>query len=272
MPHIKIILTISFILLSLCQFAQPGTTADNKGQIDDWNNWNFRVGPYFWFISLKGEIVRPPEPPVIEQPIYVPPEFKVDASFKEIKSSIRFAGMLTGIYRNKLLITQFHFTTINLESKALTPHEILLQNSVIRWSFYSGDIEAGYRLVVKEKFEMDILGGLKLAYFKIGASTDLLGFKSISGERDKFWLDPILAVNLMYKPWKRWELVAYADWGPDFFDKDYTYQYLSGVNFLISRRFFTTLGFRDHFLELPNESATYNGRIKGLFFRIGVQF
>jgi hypothetical protein len=261
------------LLLVLSLFLFLSLMAQKKPKEDpNWDQWNFRIGPYFWFISMDGELIRPPEPPSIFQPIYTPPKISIDASFKEIKSSIKFAGMLTGVYRNKLLITQFHFTGIILESKAITPNEFLLQNSIIRWTYFSGDFEAGYRMLKKKKLEVDILGGLKLAYIKIGVATDILGIKSISGEREHLILDPVIAANFIYRPWKRWELLLYCDWGPDFLSKDITYQYMSGVNFLISKNVFVSLGYRDHFLELPYENASYNGRLKGVFLRFGAQF
>ena len=102
--------------------------------------------------------------------------------------------------------------------------------------------------------------------------TDILGISSYSGERDQLILDPVLAVNFTYSPWKRWELVIYGDWGPDFISKDYTYQYMTGINFLISKNVFVTLGYRDHFLELPYDNASYNGHINGVLFRVGAQF
>lgn len=257
-----------FFLMSTSVLGQKNHELDSV-----YNKWNFRLGPYFWFIGLEGEVVRPPEPPEVGTlPIEIPLRYRIDVSFKDIKSSIKLAALFSGIYRNKYFITQFNFTGIVLESEAITPYEYVLQNNIIKLSYYTGDISAGYRILKDKKIDLDVLLGLKLLYTKIGLSTNILGTWTTGGERDIFWIDPVLAINFKYRPFNRVEITSYGDYGSNFFDDDITFQYMLGVNYVISKYFFVSLGYQDHYLKLLNDDAIYNGRIKGLILRLGVQF
>jgi hypothetical protein len=229
-----------------------------------WHEWKFRIGPYFWFFGLDGEFEEPPNPPEINSlPGDPPPRYSIDVGFKDISNSLKFAGMLTGVYRNKYLITQFQFTGLNLESHLITPKDYVLQDNVIRFSYYSGDFGIGYRAIKRPKFDFEILAGFKFLYTKVTASSNLFGQKV---------MEPVLSSNFRYHPWNRWEFTLYGDWGANLFDQDYTYQYLIGTTFYISRKVFITLGYRDQYVQQPNEKAIFNGRMNGYLVRLGLQF
>jgi hypothetical protein len=56
--------TIIFYIL-IFSFLWSGTPsfAQEKQKLDSaWNNWNFRISPFFWFIGFEGTIYRPPYP------------------------------------------------------------------------------------------------------------------------------------------------------------------------------------------------------------------
>jgi hypothetical protein len=200
-----------------------------------------------------------------------PPKSDIDVGFKEIRSSIKFAMALTGQYRNRHVVAQFHFTSLVMESEAITPYEILLQSSKMSLSYFSGDFGVGYRILKDRKIEWDALLGLKYIYFKVGLATDLLGTYTIEGARDHFWIDPAIATNFKYRPHPRFELVSYGDLGSSF-GRDINYQLLVGVNYIISKHWFATLGYRHIHAEVFDEEAIYNGYIHGMLLRIGAQF
>lgn len=235
-----------------------------------WNNWNFRISPFFWYIGFEGTIYRPPEP--VHYPIPPPPKYEIDVGFKDIKNSIKFALMLAGQYRNKHIVAQFHFSSLILESEAITPHELLLQDNILKLNYFSGDLDLGYRVVKHPKFEFDAMLGLKFIYFKIGLKTNLLGKVEVEGERDNLWIDPAVGVNLLYRPHKKIEFTGYADIGPDFLDNVFSYQVILGANYLFTKTFMISLGYRVYAMEIPAEEAIFDGKIKGWIMRIGFQF
>lgn len=262
---IVLILIFSLLFVNVESFAKEKQKADSS-----WNDWKFRISPYFWYIGFEGTIYKPPVPTLT--PIPPPPKYEIDVGFKDIKNSIKFAIMLAGQYRSKNFVSQFNFASLILESEAITPLELLLQDNVINLHYYSGDLGIGYRIVKHSKFEFDALLGMKFIYFKIALATKLAGIIPVDGERDKLWIDPVIGANLKYKPHKKIEFLGYADIGPAFPDHVYSYQVMLGANYLFTKTFHMSLGYRLYSLEFPTEEAIFNGQVKGWLMKIGFQF
>lgn len=234
-----------------------------------WNNWNFRISPYFWYIGFKGTIYRPPTPSNFPEP---PPKYEIDVGFKDIKNSIKFALMLAGQYRNDHIIAQFNVSSLVLESEAITPLDLLLQDNIVNLTYVGGDLGIGYRVVKNPKFEFDALLGVKFVYFKIGLSTNLPGIVEINGERDRLWVDPVLGINLKYRPFRKVEFVGYADIGPSALNDIFTSQVMAGASYVFTKTFLLTIGYRYYTVEFPKSEAIFNGAIKGWIMKIGFQF
>ncbi len=198
------ILIISFLWSGTPSFAREKQKTDST-----LNNWNFRISPFFWFIGFQGTIYKPPEPALT--PIPPPPKYEIDVGFKDIRHSIKFALMLAGQYRNEHIVAQFNFSSLILESEAITPWELLLQDNIINLTYFAGDVGVGYRVVKNPKFEFDALLGLKFMYFKIGLKTNLAGIVPVEGERDNLWVDPVVGMNVKYIPHRKIEFAGYAD-------------------------------------------------------------
>jgi hypothetical protein len=258
------------MLICLLLFAVLSAQGKNKHPEDStWNNWHFRISPYFWYIGFKGEIYRPPEPVQIPE---LEPSYEIDVGFKDIKNSIQFAMMLAGKYRGQKIVTQFNFASLVLESEAITPFDLLLQDIVVNFSFFSGDLAVGYRVIRKDKFELDALLGLKFIYFKIGGRSKVLGTIPLEGARSVTWIDPVIGTNIIYRPIKRIELVLYADYGGNLLGSQLSYQAIGGVNFLVTRTFQIMAGYRVWGVEHNFDDAIFNGQVKGWYTRIGFQF
>lgn len=235
-----------------------------------WNEWQFRISPYFWLIGFKGTIYRPPQP--TQLPIPPPPKHEIDVSFQDIRHSIKFAAMLAGRYRGKHIITQFNFASLILESEAITPFELILQDIILKLIYFSGDLAVGYRFIRTNKFELDGLVGLKFIYFKIGGRSKVLGKIPLEGERDHLWMDPVLGVNILYRPHKRIELGGYADYGGPLTGSRVSYQAVTGGTYHVSRLFHISLGYRIWGVEHGVQEAIFNGHVKGWLVRFGFQF
>ena len=235
-----------------------------------WDDWKFRISPYFWFIGLKGEIVRPPTPanPILPPP----PKYDVDVGFKDIRNSIKFALMLAGQYRGNRVVAQFNFSSLILESEAITPGELVLQGNIVKLTYFGGDLEVGYRVLKKPKFELDALAGLKFFYFGIDLTTTIAGRLEVEGARDKGWIDPILGVNLRYRPHKKVSLIGYGDVHIPGIGSDFSSQFITVAQYHFTPTFYTSLGYRAYFLKIPEDEAIFNGQLRGWIARIGFQF
>ena len=255
----------SFLLSGTLTFAQEKQKTDST-----WNNWNFRISPFFWYIGFKGTIYKPPEPTLT--PIPPPPKYEIDVGFKDIKNSIKFALMLAGQYKNEHIVAQFNLSSLILESEAITPWELLLEDNIINLTYFAGDVGVGYRVIKNPKFELDALLGMKFIYFKIGLKTNLSGIVPIEGERDRLWIDPVVGINVKYIPHRKIEFAGYADIGPAFPDNIYDYQAMLGASYLFTKTFHMSLGYRAYHIEFPTDEAIFNGTIKGWIMKAGFQF
>jgi hypothetical protein len=246
-----------------------GLGISDQKQDSTWNDWNFRISPFFWYIGFKGTIYRPPQP--VQMPEPPPPKYEIDVGFNDIKNSIKFALMLAGQYRNEHIVTQFNFSSLILESEAITPLELLLKDNIINLKYFGGDLGLGYRVVKKPKFEFDVLLGVKFVYFDIGLTSKVAGTAK-KYERSQLWIDSSIGTNLKYRPHHRIEFYGYADYGPPVIDKIDSYQFMAGASYLISRTVHLSLGYRLYHLDFPKEESIYVGDIKGWIMRLGFQF
>jgi hypothetical protein len=235
-----------------------------------WNDWNFRVSPYFWFIGLEGEIYRPPQIGNFPEP--PPPKYDIDVGFKDIKNSIKFALMLAGQYRGNRIVGQFNFSTLILESEAITPLELIFQDNVIELTYFGGDVAIGYRVIRNPKFEMDALGGLKFLYFGIDLKTKLTGAVEVEGARSKGWMDPTLGINLRFNPHRKINFLGYGDISIPRIGTDFSGQFIAVAQYHFTPAFYTSLGYRSYFVEIPDSEAIFSGQIKGGIIRVGFQF
>jgi len=235
------------------------------------NEWNFRISPYFWFIGFNGTIYRPPVPSNLPQ-IEPPPEYDIDISFKEIAAHLKFAIMAAGEYRHNRFVTQFNITSVILDGDAVTPLDFILQDVYLHFGYVSGDLTAGHHFIFNDKLEIAGMAGFKYMYFDIRGSSSLLGNVEFEGERDFFWMDPVFATRIKYKPHKRVELATYSDIGGFISGKDLNYQVIGTANYIVSKWFLVSLGYRLWGIKVDEDEALYNGQIKGLIVRVGFQF
>lgn len=252
-------------------FLSNVSNASNRSELDSTiYNWNIRIVPYFWFVGFKGEIIRPPTISSLVEPEPIESR-EIDVNFMDISNSIKFALMLSSKFKSEYVVAQINITSLVLESEVFTPWEVLLHDNIVRFTYLSGDFEVGYRVIKTNKIELDALLGVKFVYSKIGLTSEVSEFYTVDGERDLFWIDPAIAVNFQYRPHPRIELVSYGDFGA-LIGSEYTYQFLFGANYIISKHFLISFGYRNYFVNYAQEEAIYNGRIDGYFARIGVQF
>ena len=241
-------------------------------QVPKLDKWNFRISPYFWFVSFDGTIYRPPVPDIPSQQPQPIPSYDIDISFKEVASHLKFAIMAAGEYRHKRFVTQFNIASVIIDGEVVTPHELILQDVFLHFGYVSGDFTVGHQFIMNDKLEIAGVAGLKYIYFDIKGSASLFGKVNFDGERDFIWLDPIFGARIKYKPHKRIELVTYSDIGGFLFGDEMNYQFIGTANYIVSKWFLFSLGYRLWGLNVNKSEALYNGEIKGFVLRLGFQF
>lgn len=239
-----------------------------KTDTTNYNNWNFRISPYFWFVGFKGTIYRPPQPTLLPDP---EPSKEIDVSYGDIHNHLKFALMIAGEYRGKNLTFQFNSSSIVLQSEFFTPLEILLQGIVVNFTFSSGDASVGYRIIKSDKIDLDAIIGLKFVFFKLKAGANLLGIKDLQGERSWFLIDPVFGYKFRYRPTRKIEIMSYGDIG-FILGNELSYQLFAGATYKFTKVFHTSIIYRYWALDVPSEEAIYVGSIKGWMLRIGFQF
>ena len=143
----------------------------------------------------------------------------------------------------------------------------------MNFTYIGGDFGIGYRLIKRKRLDVDLLvGGEKFIYFDVGLSTSLLSRRDYGINRSVLWLDPVLCTNIKYRPHPRWEFVGYADIGPEFIDGYSTYQGIGVLNFVVSKHFMLSGGYRYYYVDSEREDVLYRGSIKGILLRFCAQF
>ena len=260
----------TFIIFSVFVFLSGNSYSQINNRDEKKSEWFVRISPHFWFINLKGEIIRPPSPLTPSNPLETEPGREIDINFGELKSSIKFAFMGSGQYIQNRFITRFNITSLILEGDYLTSFDFVLQDVKGRLEYLSGDIGFVYDILSKPRLNLFIIGGVKFVHMNIGIEFNAIGQFPVEGARERWYLDPVIGAYLRYRPLKRLELNAYADAG-FFLGDQFTSQAIGEINYFIAKWFYISGGYRYWYVKAPKEEAIYNGRISGLVVKIGFQ-
>ena len=263
LKKIIIFLSIFFVFL-----ISPSVSAQvDSLKIAEFNDWNFKISPFLWYVGINGTIKSPPSPSQL--PEFTPPEFDIDISFRELRNSLKFFIMIAGEYNNDRLVVLFGNTTMILEGEAVTPLDLLLQDVNYRFTYAASELSGGYRLIYHDKIDLDVLLGLRMVYTAIKASSRVIG-TTFTGERDVFWYDPILGFRFTYIPHYRLMLGAYVDFGP--IRSIDSYQVFGQAQYLFSRVFSLSLGYRQYFVNTRNDDSVFKGSMYGPYLKFGFRF
>jgi hypothetical protein len=263
----KSLVVIFFGLICFATYAQDTAKAVNvKSESRD---WQFRVGPYYWFANIEGSLERPPVPSNLPEEEH---GFEINMPYDEFQNALKFAFLVNTEYHNKKWMGVLNVTSFILEGEAITPKEILLKDSEYRLTMAFGEALVGYEVVSKKKFMIYGLAGAKVIYNDITAKAIVGGKNDFSGERDGFWVEPVVGVKVKYIPTPRIECMAYADYGPIRTKEELTNQFILNVNFLLNKWLYVAPGYRYWLFRVSKEEAIFNGTMKGFFIRIGGQF
>ena len=221
--------------------------------------------------QFEGTIYKPPVPSNLPH-IEPPPEYDIDISSQEVAAHLKFAIMAAGEYCHNRFVTQFNIASVILDGEAVTPIDLIVQNVYLHFGYVSSDLTAGHHFIFNDKLEIAGMGGFKYIHFDLKGSASLLGKVEFEGERNFLWMEPIFATRIKYRPHKRIEIATYSDIGGFLFSDEMSWQVIGTANYIVSKWFLFSLGYRVWGVKVNPDEALYNGRMKGMVIRVGFQF
>jgi hypothetical protein len=235
----------------------------------DQNDWQFRVGPYYWFVGMEASLVRPPKPSSLPE---LEPRFDLKLPYSEVQNALKFAFLMNTDFARNRWLGVLNATSFILEGDAITPKEIVLKNSNYRLAMAFGEVLGGYEIISKKKFKIQGLLGAKVIYNSISVNATYGNKEEYSGERDGLWVEPVIATQIKYLPTTRIECMLYADYGPIRSKEELTNQVYLNVSFLLNKWLYVAPGYRYWLFRLNESEAIFNGQMYGFYIRLGGQF
>ena len=238
----------------------------------DWEDWNFRLSPFFWYIGFNGTLTTPPLPPLpVQLPESEENEFDIDIGFKDVRSSIKYAMMFSGQYRNQKINVVMNYSHLILEGEAVTPLEILIRGIDYRFRHVSGDMSIQYRIIKNQKFNLDAGIGLKVVDEKIESVVNFPLDQSVDLDTTANWIDPVLSTLVRFIPHPKVDIVVYVDVGSGLIG-DLSYQSMGGISYRFTRVFSLSAGYRIWGVRKEFENAILRGNVNGWTTRLGFRF
>ena len=259
------LVTILFML-----WAVPSIlNAQKRDSVASNNDWQLRIGPYYWFIGIEASLERPPVPSTLPE---IQPQFDISIPYNEVKNSLKFAFLINTDFNKNRWLGVLNATSFILEGDAITPNEIILRNSNYRLAMAFGEALAGYEVVSKPKFRVQGFLGTKVIFNKIGVRATYGLKQQFERERQGLWIEPVIGMRIKYLPHSRIECSAYADYGPFRSKNELTNQFTLNVNVLLNKWLYVAPGYRYWMFRVNKDQAIFNGQMYGFFVRIGGQF
>jgi len=238
---------------------------------DKYAKWHFRISPFIWLPGTRGSVDVPEPPSAQPLPEPPPPYYNFNLQFDDLRTSLKFAMILTGEYRTNKISAGFSYTSLILDGQPIVNYDTLLQDNTFNLNFHTGDLVVGYRAVTNPKLNIDLYGGTRFLFLKAGVSTNLLGRQILSYDGEGVFLDPLFACRIKYIPHHRIEFVGYGDIAPFPTTTTLSFQGTFLINVLLAKNFFIAPGYKILGYRFKDENVN-NLYLYGWYMRIGVQF
>ena len=239
--------------------AKPTETTGDEAPDADKNKWKFATIGYVWFAGAHGktDVIGPVEP------------VDLDLSFGDVIKAFKFAFMGAAEARKDRLIVLGDLTFIHLDAKegiGIRDPDFLEAELDSRTAEIT--LLGGYRVVNKGPFNLDLLAGGRMNFFKTTLQLDGPN-RSAEGSVKESWLDPLVAVRANAPLGGKWSMALYGDLGGIAFGSDLTWQGVASVDYQISRKMTLGAGWRYFKVNYDHGDFLYNVRQSGplLIFR-----
>jgi hypothetical protein len=212
------------VILLLAVLA-PLVSAEEKPDKD--REWEFRVAPYFWFVSMDGNVTAKGQ------------KSDVDTDFSDIWDELNIAGMVTFDARkdNWGFLGDVIYADLG---KSKSVGSIDIDPTVkLAWVSAGGFYRLGtWKLsdaAGKDVPAVTVDGLFGARYTHIDVNLDIKGFQNRSG--DKNWLDPLVGARAFFDLSEHWMLSLHGNVGGFGVGSDFTWEALGGIGYRF--RFFS---------------------------------
>lgn len=220
----KFFVSLAAAVLSLAVLA-PLVSAEERP--DEGREWEFRVAPYFWFVSMDGNVTVKGQ------------KSDVDTDFSDIWDELNIAGMVTFDARkgNWGFLGDVIYADLG-KSKSVGGIDI---DPTVKLAWVSAG--GFYRLGTwklsdaagKDVPAVTVDGLFGARYTHIDVNLDIKGFPNRSGNKN--WLDPLVGARAFFDLSEHWTLSLHGNVGGFGVGSDFTWETLGGIGYRF--RFFS---------------------------------
>lgn len=227
--------------------ASSGEASSAQAKADE-KKWKFATIGYAWFAGAEGktDVIGPVEP------------VDLDLSFGDVIKAFKFAFMGAAEARRDRLVILGDLTFIHLDAKegiGIRDPDFLEAELDSRTAEIT--LLGGYRVVNKKSFNLDLLAGGRMNFFK--TTLQLEGpVRSAEGSNKQKWLDPLIAARATAPLGGKWSMAFYGDLGGIVFGSDVTWQGVATVDYQISRKMTLGAGWRYFKVNYDDGDFLYN--------------
>jgi hypothetical protein len=214
----KFFLILTSVVLSLAVLAPLASAEENP---DEKRGWEFRVAPYFWFVSMDGNVTAKGQ------------KSDVDTEFRDIWDELNIAGMVTFDARkgNWGFLGDAIYADLG---KSRSVGGIDIDPTVkVAWVSAGGFYRLGtWKLsdaAGKGVPAVTVDGLFGARYTHLKANLDIEGFANRSSNQD--WLDPLVGARALFDLSKHWMLSLHGNVGGFGVGSDFTWETLCGIGY-----------------------------------------
>jgi hypothetical protein len=241
-----------------------GVAGAAQAEVDE--PWRFQLTPYAWGAGLSGEV----------QPDSRLPSVEFEKSFGDILENLDVAFFLNGTARKGRFVlfgdatyarvTEDH--TFTIPALPLTvPVEVGITQA-------SATFAAGYSVVNRPEFVLDVLGGGRLWHVEgdVDVDINLPSPLPTAVSESLTWVDPIVGARARLQLAPDWSVIGYADVGGFGAGSESTWQAVGTVNYRINDRFYLSAGYRHMAFEYDDDGIDLEVELSGPLLGATVRF
>jgi len=214
----KFFVMLATMVLSLAGLA-PLVSAEEEPDED--RGWEFQVAPYFWFVSIDGDVTVKGR------------ESDVDADFSDVWDELNIAGKVSFEARkgNWGFLGDVLYADLGKE-RSVGPFDID-PTVKLMWVTAGGSYRLGtWKLSDAAGKDVpavtvDSLFGAR--YTHLDVNLDIKGFPNRSGNQD--WLDPLVGARALFDLSEHWTLSLLGNVGGFGVGSDFTWETLGGIGY-----------------------------------------
>jgi hypothetical protein len=248
------LVTVAMIGATSARAADPASEPPPEAAAPP-DQWTFTLAPYLWAAGLDGDIGL-----FGRQPL------KVDMSFGDVLSDLRFGGMLVGELHNGtwgLLADLIYVKTEADQSitRAVLGVPVTLAASVESTSVI-GTVMGEYRAVSTPTGTLDVMAGARIwsvdndIGVALGAGGPALA--AFSGSDGSTWVDPMVGARGRIDLDASWYLTGWGMVGGFGAGSEVTWDVLGGVGYEWNEKWSVVLGYRALGVDYDNGGFVYD--------------